>query len=169
MPLWKNHAFVDDDWRAAASETPVGDQGAVILTLAAWQAARDELAGTNQRIGVRIEPAEPIDAVIADLPRLSLVALSFPKFGDGRSFSKAKLLREDAQFAGEIRAVGDVLWDQLQLMARCGFDAFEIGDAPTLKALEAGKKPFMTDYYQPGSGPETRQNAPRAWARRALL
>lgn len=168
MPLWKNRVFVEDDWRTAAAETPVRDQGAVILTLSAWQTARDELAGTNQRIGVRIEPAEPIDHVLADLPRLSLIALSFPKFGDGRSFSKAKLLREDGHFTGEIRAIGDVLWDQLQLMARCGFDAFEISDPPTLKALEAGKKPFMTDYYQPGSGPETRQGVPRAWARRAL-
>ena len=63
--------------------------------------------------------------------------------------------------------MGDVLWDQLQLMARCGFDAFDITNEPTLKALREGKKPVMTDYYQPGVGPETREGAPRAWARRA--
>ena len=78
------------------------------------------------------------------------------------------MLRDEHGFEGEIRAVGDVLWDQLQLMARCGFDAFEISHEPTLKALASGKKPFMSDFYQPGMGQETQEGAPRAWARRTV-
>ena len=54
------------------------------------------------------------------------MALEFPKFGDGRAFSYARLLRERYGFTGEVRAVGEVLYDQLVFMHRCGFDAFEI-------------------------------------------
>ena len=103
-----------------------------------------------------------VDAILPDLDRLSLVALSFPKFGDGRAFSKASILRGQHGFKGEIRAVGDVLWDQLQLMRRCGFDAFLIENEPTLKALDSGKTPVMTDFYQPGHGAAEQPADPRA-------
>lgn len=173
MALYKDGAFVDDPWRS----TMAGDDanpplaGGVILTLSDWRAMRAEAAeGDNQLLAVRVEPGESIESLVPDLAKLSLVALPFPKFADGRSFSKARMLRDTYRFAGEIRAVGDVLWDQLQLMARCGFDAFEITHEPTLNALRAGKKSAMTDFYQPGEGAETREGAPvaRAWARRSL-
>jgi uncharacterized protein (DUF934 family) len=167
MPLFKNNAFVDDTWQAASPE-PASQPGGIILNLAEWRSRKAELAGSNQPIGIRIEPGEAIDEILPDLSRFALIALSFPKFNDGRSFSKAKMLREDHRFAGEIRAVGEVLWDQLQLMARCGFDAYEITNEPTLEALRSGKTPVMTLFYQPGLGPETREGAPRAWARRAV-
>lgn len=171
MALYKDGVFVDDPWRS----TMAGDDanpmlaGGVILSLVEWRAMRAEaLEGDNQLLAVRVEAGESIESLVADLHKLSLVALPFPKFADGRSFSKARMLRDTHGFTGEIRAVGDVLWDQLQLMARCGFDAFEITHEPTLQALRAGKKPAMTDFYQPGEGPETREGAPaaRAWARR---
>lgn len=169
MALWKNGEFVDDPWRVSAGDDanpPLA--GGVMLSLAEWRANRQTAIVANQFLGVVIEPGDSIDAILPDLDRLSLIALSFPKFSDGRSFSKAKLLRQDLHFKGEIRATGEVLWDQLQLMARCGFDAFEISNEPTLRALRSGKKPFMTEFYQPGSGPETKQGTPRAWSRRAL-
>lgn len=173
MALYKDGAIVDDPWRS----TMAGDDanpplaGGVILSLGDWRAFRESArTGENSLYAVRIEPGEDIDAIVPDLSRLSLIALPFPKFADGRSFSKARMLRDTHSFQGEIRAVGDVLWDQLQLMRRCGFDAFEIEHEPTLKALRGGKKPFMSDFYQPGEGPETRDGAPRqrAWARRSL-
>ncbi len=169
MPLWKDGAFVDDPWRTSAGDDanpPLA--GGVLLSLAEWKGFRASEPTGNQLLGVRIEPGEAIDALVPDLDRLSVIALAFPKFSDGRSFSKARLLRLDHGFKGELRAVGDVLWDQLQLMSRCGFDAFDITNEPTLKALREGKKPVMTDYYQPGFGPETREGVPRAWARRAV-
>ncbi len=169
MALWKNGAFADDPWRTSMAGDDANPPlaGGVILSLGEWQAFRKDEVGDNALLGVRIEPGESIEPILPDLRRLALVALPFPKFSDGRSFSKARMLRETHAFAGELRAVGDVLWDQLQLMARCGFDAFEITNEPTLKALQAGKKPIMTDYYQPGFGPETGEGTPRAWARRA--
>ncbi len=168
MALYKNGRSVDDPWRPAPDEGLVPSSDPTILPLKAWMEQRDALVGRDQRLGVRIEPGESIDAIVPDLARLALIALSFPKFTDGRSFSKAKMLRDEHGFTGEIRAVGEVLWDQLQLMARCGFDTFQITHEPTLRALERGKKPFMSDFYQPGLTPEARVNTPRAWARRAL-
>ncbi len=121
----------------------VPGDGPSILSLKAWLALGDDAAGINTPVGVRLEAGEMVDALLPDLDQLSLVALSFPKFGDGRAFSKASMLRGQYGFKGEIRAVGDVLWDQLQLMRRCGFDAFAIENEPTIRALDSGKSPFM--------------------------
>ncbi len=172
MALYKDGAFADDPWRTSMAGDDANPPlaGGVILSLAEWRGFRDEVEGDNRLLAVRIEPGEAIEAIAAVLPKLALIALPFPKFNDGRSFSKARMLRDTYGFTGEIRATGDVLWDQLQLMRRCGFDAFEITNEPTLAALRAGKKPFMTDFYQPGIGPETQDGVPsgRAWARRSL-
>lgn len=169
MALIKNGKPIDDLWRPAADDGFTPNGVPTILPLKAWIDQRETLRSRDQRLGVRIEPGEAIDEILGDLDRLSLIALSFPKFNDGRSFSKAKMLRDEHHFGGEIRAVGDILWDQLQLMARCGFDTFEITHEPTLRALANGKKPFMADFYQPGLSPEVRVNTPRAWARRAQM
>ncbi len=62
-----------------------------------------------------------------------------------------------------------MLWDQLQLMRRCGFDAFAIDDGPTIRALESGKRPFMDEFYQPGAGEAEQQaDVRRPWAWRAV-
>lgn len=77
---------------------------------------------------VRIEPGDDARDLLPHLGQLRLVEVNFPVFGDGRGYSAARILRE-AGYTGEIRAVGDVLVDQLNNMRRCGFDAFE-PDAP---------------------------------------
>ena len=164
MRLYKDAAFVEDVWRMVGDEEGSHD-GPSILTLKAWLARGDGHGGSNAPIGVKLEAGEMIDAIVPDLDRLMLVALAFPKFGDGRAFSKASMLRGQYGFKGEIRAVGDVLWDQLQLMRRCGFDAFAIEDEPTLRALDSGKAPFMTEFYQPGRGGSEQPADPkRPWA-----
>ena len=73
---------------------------------------------------VRIEPGDDARDLLPHLERLALVEVNFPAFGDGRGYSSARILRE-AGYDGELRAVGDVLVDQLAYMRRCGFDAFE--------------------------------------------
>ena len=72
---------------------------------------------------VRIEPGDDARLLLPLLDRLALVEINFPSFGDGRGYSAARILRE-AGYTGELRAVGDVLIDQLSHMRRCGFDAF---------------------------------------------
>lgn len=72
---------------------------------------------------VRVEPGDDVRELLGHLDRLSLVEVNFPAFGDGRGYSSARILRE-AGYTGEMRAVGDVLVDQIAYMRRCGFDAF---------------------------------------------
>ncbi|CAN5281920.1 DUF934 domain-containing protein [soil metagenome] len=123
---WSNDAFVhvlDED------ETP--PTGDVIVSLARFQAEGDALLEAGRAVGVRLTADQAVEDLAYDLPRLSLVALAFPKFRDGRAYSSARLLRERFGFGGEIRAVGDVGREQAGFMVRCGFDAFEPSDTST--------------------------------------
>lgn len=73
-----------------------------------------------------LDPADDLAAVAERLAGLRVVAVTFPKFGDGRGYSIGRLLRERHGYKGELRAVGEVARDHLQLLAQCGFDAFEL-------------------------------------------
>ena len=84
----------------------------------------DSFLDQTNAAAVRIEPGDDARELIPHLERLALVEVNFPAFGDGRGYSSARILRE-AGYEGELRAVGDVLVDQLAYMRRCGFDAFE--------------------------------------------
>ena len=84
----------------------------------------DSFLDQSNASAVRIEPGDDARALVPHLDRLALIEVNFPAFGDGRGYSSARILRE-AGYEGELRAVGDVLVDQLAYMRRCGFDAFE--------------------------------------------
>ena len=84
----------------------------------------DAFVDQSNAQAVRIEPGDDTRELLPHLQRLALVEVNFPAFGDGRGYSSARMLRE-AGYEGELRAVGDVLVDQLAYMRRCGFDAFE--------------------------------------------
>lgn len=83
----------------------------------------DAFLGQSNATAVRIEPGEDVRALLPFLDRLALIEVSFPAFRDGRGYSAARILRE-AGYAGELRAEGDVLVDQISHMRRCGFDSF---------------------------------------------
>ena len=126
----------DDPFVALADDEPASaltPTSAVLLSFARFQKEGEALLSQGFTIGVRLAPDEPVEGLAYDLPRLALVALAFPKFRDGRAYSAAALLRERYQFAGEVRAVGEVLRDQALLMLRCGFDAFEPADDATVE------------------------------------
>ena len=105
--------------------------GGVILSLARFLTDGAALLDDGRSVGVRIEPAERVEDLAYDLPRLTLIAPAFPKFRDGRAYSTAALLRERYGYRGEIRAVGDVAREQAYEMVRCGFTAFEPIDGST--------------------------------------
>jgi uncharacterized protein (DUF934 family) len=148
MALWKNGAFAPDDFVAVADDAPLPD-GPALVSLKRFLAERDSLQVRNAPVGVLLQPADKLDAIAADLPRLPLLALSFPKFADGRAFSQARLARERFAFAGELRAVGDILFDRIAYMVRCGFDSLDITNEPTLAELKAGHVPLAHQRYQP--------------------
>ena len=83
----------------------------------------DSFSAQSNAAAVRIEPGDDASLLIPQLDRLRLVEVNFPAWTDGRGYSSARTLRE-AGYAGELRAVGDVLIDQLAAMRRCGFDSF---------------------------------------------
>jgi uncharacterized protein (DUF934 family) len=116
--------------------THVGDDeglppGDVIISLTRFQADGDRLLSEGRSIGVRLEPAEEVEALAYDLPRIAVVAVAFPKYRDGRGYTAARLLRDRYGFKGEVRAVGEVLREQAGFMARVGVDAFEPADGST--------------------------------------
>jgi uncharacterized protein (DUF934 family) len=137
-----NDAFthVDDD-----QDLPPGD---VIISLTRFQADGERLLGEGRSVGVRLEAGEEAEALAYDLPRLSVVALAFPKFRDGRQYSNARILRERFSFKGEIRAVGDALREQAGFMVRCGIDAFEPADGSTPEQWEHVTRRFRHVYQR---------------------
>ena len=114
--------------RLAEDEPPTAEADALLVSLARFQADGDRWLAEGRRVGVRLRPDEPVEGLTYDLPHIATVALEFPKFRDGRAFSAAALLRERYGYAGEVRAVGEVLRDLAKDMVRCGFDAFEPAD-----------------------------------------
>lgn len=119
---------------------------------------RDDIASTAPAVSfgafaeagnaaaVRIEPGEDVRALLPHLAQLARIEINFPAYVDGRGYSSARILRE-LGFLGELRAIGDVLIDQLSHMRRCGFDSFAPNKPIT---AEAAAKAFATwpDVYQ---------------------
>lgn len=127
MPLIRDGRIVEDGWHRAADAAALAAAGGdVIVPLPLWREAAAALLARPGRLGVALANDEQPEALAGSLDRLSLVALTFPKFTDGRAYSQARLLRERLGFRGELRATGKVLSDQLAFMRRCGFDAFEV-------------------------------------------
>jgi len=125
MPLLKNQRIIADTWRHIDDTTSLPTGGGVVVSLARWQSEREILRGRNAPLGIRLRSDEGAGAIADDLAYFDLVALEFPQFKDGRAYSTARLLRQRYGYTGELRAIGEVLYDQLQFMRRCGFDAFE--------------------------------------------
>ena len=137
--LVKDERISSDSWQSleggAQRWLSVGEDGFVadfpqhadlIAPLALLKVRGKELFARAGRSGAVLEPHEDPAALAAMLERLSLIAIRFPKFGDGRGYSIARLLRERYGYRGELRAVGDVLRDQLLFMKRSGFDSFSL-------------------------------------------
>ncbi len=131
----------EEDADLAALELP---DGPLLVSLGLWRARRDELL--DRDVGVFVEAEERLDEIVDDLEHLSLIALDFPHFRDGRSYSKARLLRERYDFGGQIRAVGDVHHDQLFFMRRCGFDAFDLAEDFDLEEALQGFEKYSVNY-----------------------
>lgn len=130
--------LVEDRWRwLDADDAPaLAAGGPLILPLALWCAHRPSLDAA--RSGVWLDSGDDLAPLLPWLATIPLIAIRFPVFTDGRGYSLARLLRGRHGYAGELRAVGDVLRDQLYFLRRCGFDAFALrADQPPEEALAA--------------------------------
>lgn len=124
--------------RFRADEAP--EQPAVTL---------DAFLDQSNATAVRLEPDDDPRALLPHLDRISLVEIAFPKFRDGRGYSSARILRE-AGYAGELRAEGEVLVDQIGFMRRCGFDSFAPTRPLDLAAVERALDRYA-HVYQPAA------------------
>ncbi|CAH1201986.1 conserved hypothetical protein [Candidatus Nitrotoga sp. BS] len=125
----KNKAIVSDDWtilRLSENETPESitvPAGKMIVPLTVWQAQRDNLQARAE-LGVWLASHERPEELKGEVGKFDVIAVDFPKFGDGRGYSIAYNLRARLGYVGELRAIGDVLRDQMFYMQRVGFDSF---------------------------------------------
>jgi len=129
--LIKDRSVVADPWlrlelNADGSLPPVPSAGDIIVPLALWQSQREVLLARPGRIGVWLNSNEEPAAIAEDLKLFGVVAVNFPKFGDGRGYTIARLLRERYGWKGELRAVGDIFRDQLFYLSSCGFNSYSL-------------------------------------------
>lgn len=157
--------FGPDDWVRVGDDEPVPAGRRALLSVRRFLAETEAGTLANRDVGVVLEPADRVADIVPHLGRLSVVAVDFPKFSDGRGFSHAALLARHG-FRGELRAVGNVLIDQFDAMRRLGFNAFEVTHAVTRRYLSEGRNPAPRHYYQPSVIPEPPAGT-RPWLRRA--
>lgn len=150
MALVKNNELVRDEFAQVQDGGEIPAEGAVLVGLETWQAQRGLLLQRTSALGVRLRSDQSPELIAEDLPHLQLVALEFPAFRDGRAYSYARILRERYGFKGEVRAVGDVLMEQLHFMLRTGFDAFEIKGKDPLTEFRTAMRDFSV-WYQPAA------------------
>ncbi len=140
----------DDTFATVADDAPLPGAGGAIVTLARFIKERETLLARNAPIGVRLKADETPEGLGPDLARLSVVAIEFPKFADGRGFSWARMLRTRLGYAGEVRAVGDYIYDQIAYLVRVGFDSFD--PSHPLSAEDFNRAlAEMTNVYQPST------------------
>jgi uncharacterized protein (DUF934 family) len=156
--LIKDRALAEDTYallREAAALADVPEGTPAIVPLALWLAEREALLRRGD-VGVLLAPADDPDRLAGDVAAVPVIAVDFPKFTDGRGYSIARLLRDRHGFHGELRAVGDVLRDQLFALWQCGFDAFLIrADRDPQNAL-AGLDDFASSYTATTRTPQPR-------------
>lgn len=160
MPsLIRRREIVEDVWtvlRLAAGESAESVRlpaGSLLVPLAVWQARRAELLARAAPLGVWLAPTEGPELIAGELDTFAVIAVDFPKFNDGRGYSHARLLRERYGWRGELRAVGDVLRDQLFYLRRCGFDAFGLRADQDLQAALAAFDDFDQTYQAAADDP----------------
>jgi uncharacterized protein (DUF934 family) len=142
---------VDNPWHLLPKDATLeavqqSESAQVIVPNKLWQSSKAELLATGKTIALWLDSDETASMVQDDLATLPLIALNFPSFMDGRSYSTASILRLQLKYSGEIRAIGDVLRDQLFFMKRCGFSSFDLKDSVKLEDAQKALKDFTTSY-----------------------
>lgn len=136
----------EDRWHRLEGDAPAQPAAHALLSLSQWQAVRGTWPA-DLPVGLALANTDEVEDLAADLPRLALIALHFPKWTDGRAYSQARVLRARLRFAGEVRATGDVLVDMLPLLSRTGFDAVQLRVGEN-EASARHAQGIVTDHYQ---------------------
>lgn len=149
----KDREIVDDNWQHLADEAALV-AGNITVSITRWQEQHETLSRHEGGLGIRLSGDDPLEEIVPDLGRFQLIVLLFPAFTDGRCYSYARLLRDRYQFKGEIRAQGDVLYDQLFYMSQCGINSFELANPNRLVQALAAFDDFSESYQATVLRPE---------------
>ena len=154
MQVIKNNIVVEDGWqRIEEADIEKGlPDGDIIVPFGYWQSHRNELLERKGRLGVCVNGDDDTAELTADLEHFDIIAVDFPTFRDGRGYSHARILREHYGYAGDIRAVGDVLRDQLFFMQRCGISSFCLREDRDIEDAIKGLSGFSVKYQTAADG-----------------
>ncbi len=157
MPLIRHGQIVDDPYVRLTDDAAPAPDGAPVIVSAERLLADDALAQRTGATGVIWPNSRSVSELVPYLDQLTLIALVFPSFRDGRAYSQARLLRERHDFRGELRATGQVLRDQFLFLHRVGFDAFDVSKATDAEAFASALARFSAFYQPAGRGPVIRR------------
>lgn len=154
MRVIKDNEVVEDEWQRVEvegenAELPDGD---IIVPYTYWKNNRDQLLDRKQDFGVCVKGDDIIEEVADDIEHFKLIALDFPEFKDGRSYSHARILRDRYGYQGELRAVGDILRDQLFFLRRCGFNSYQVREDKNIEDAVKGFADFSVTYQTAADG-----------------
>ncbi|MGH8380043.1 DUF934 domain-containing protein [Pseudomonas sp.] len=153
----KYNEIVDETWHLLPKDVTwdeLTNCDDYIVPLQLWRDHAHALKARDGGLGVWLDADEEAEEIGDDVASFQVIALNFPAFTDGRNYSNARLLRDRYKFTGELRAIGDVLRDQLFYMKRCGFDAFALrADKDPVAALES-LKDFSVTYQAATDEPQ---------------
>jgi uncharacterized protein (DUF934 family) len=152
----KNGQVIDESWHLLPKDATlegITNCDDLIVPLALWAEHAHALKARDGGLGVWLDAGEEIEEIADQLDNFQVIALNFPAFTDGRHSSTAYLLRTRYGYKGEVRAIGDVLRDQMFALKRCGFDAFAVREDKdpydALKGLEDFSEVYQASSDQP--------------------
>ena len=146
MQLIKDKQVTQDNWEYIFDETPL-KADYIIVSLVRWQQERNQLSRVKH-LGLRLEPDVVLEEIAGDLSHFQLIELYFPVFTDGRAFTHARVLRSRYGFAGDIRASGDYMRDQVYYLSRVGVSSFELNDQDNAQQVIQAMGDFSVDYQE---------------------
>ena len=154
MRVIKAGKVLEDSWQRlpALEQQQSLPDGDWIIPLDYWRDNQDRLSRHKGKIAVCLNGDDSLEDLSDSLGLFELIALEFPKFTDGRSYSHARLLRDRFGYRGEIRALGDVLRDQLFFMQRCGIDSFHLREDKDPEDALKGLSDFTVKYQTAADG-----------------
>ncbi|WP_425105591.1 DUF934 domain-containing protein [Ancylobacter sp.] len=150
MPLIEKGDIVADAYVRVPDEDALPEGAAVLISIDHFLKEAETLKGRQAPVGVIWPNNRPIAEIEPYLGQLSLIALNFPTFRDGRAYSQARLLRERLGWKGPLRAIGQVLRDQFLLMERSGFDQIDAVKEADAEAFDEATHRY-TVFYQPAT------------------
>jgi uncharacterized protein (DUF934 family) len=147
MPLLKNNQFVADEWMKLSDDDALPEGGKIIISSARLARDWDLMAKFTGLLGVSLANNERAEFLTPYLSQLSLIALNFPAYTDGRAYSQAKDLRLDG-YRSELRAEGNLLLDQFQYMHQVGFDTFAVNERFSLQQWQSASRQMSLAYQR---------------------